>query len=66
MKCKCMKEFNVSECESYSVVWETVEVDQVFHIKKEYIEYEFYVLDDLKGNEIQVDYEQFNKYFIKL
>ncbi len=66
MKCKCIKEFNVSECEMYSVVWEIIEVGQVFDIVKRYVNEGFYVLDDLKGNKIQVDNEQFKKYFIEI
>ena len=66
MKYKCIKEFNVSECESYSVVYEIIEVGQVFNIIEGYKNKDFYVLDDLEGNQIQVDDEQIIEYFVKL
>ena len=66
MKYKCIKEFNVSECESYSVVYEIIEVGQVFNIVGGYENEDFYVLDDLEGNQIQVEDEQIIEYFAKL
>ena len=66
MKCKCIKEFNALECESYSIAWEIMEVGQVFHIVEGYENDDFYVLDDKRGNEIQVDEDQFKEYFIML